>query len=339
MVQKDELEDYVPDSCQYLLEYENEDLRSAIPELARDWEKMMEIESVIETLPSEHRFHQTDARDLDNSSNKPNSTESEMLIENNSTHLILTSPPYFNIKEYNGRRNEGQLGDIEDYDSFCEEISAVWEECYDKLIPGGRMCVVTGDILQSRRENGRHRALPLHSTIQEQCRRIGFDCLAPIIWSKIGNATLEAGGNARFLGKPYEPGAVVKNDIEYILMFRKPGDYRSPSSAERILSTIQVDFHRKYFQQIWTDIKGENSDKHPAPYPKRLAERLIRMFSFVGDTVLDPFAGVGNTALAASHLGRDSISIEIDPEYISIAKERIDEHSGQNLQTARLSEF
>lgn len=203
-------------------------------------------------------------------------------------------------------------------------LDDIWTETERVLRPGGRLCVVVGDVLRSRSEHGRHRVIPLHATIQEHATDLGFDNLAPIIWYKIGNASLEAGGNAQFLGKPYEPGAVVKNDIEYILLFRKHnGSYRSPSTAERILSTIEADEHQRMFRQIWDDIKGERQVNHPAPYPTELANRLIRMFSFVGDTILDPFAGTGSTAVAASHCGRNSVSVELEPEYVDIAQERI----------------
>jgi DNA modification methylase len=314
MVEKDDLTDFVPEPCKSLLDKNNQKLRTEIPELARDWEKMIEIENTVQRLPTNHSFINSDSREING-------------VNDESVDLIVTSPPYFNIKDYNNK--DGQLALIEEYETFIDELGDVWKECYDKLIPGGRMCVIVGDVLQSRREAGRHRALPLHSSIQEQCRKAGFDCLAPIIWAKIGNAALEAGGNARFLGKPYEPGAVVKNDIEYILLFRKPGEYRSPSKAERILSTIQVDDHSQFFRQIWTDIRGEKSEDHPAPYPEELAERLIRMFSFVGDTVLDPFAGIGTTTIAASKNGRDSISVEIDERYLEIAKGRLTKSSPQ----------
>lgn len=314
MVDKDELADEVPASCRDLLSKSNTELRSAIPNLARDWDRMMDIENTVLSLPSNHNFICGDSRNM---------TE----VKDESVHLVVTSPPYFNIKDYS--EGSDQLGSLNNYQEFTEEIGKIWAECYKKLIPGGRMCIVVGDILQSRREAGRHRVLPLHSKIQQQCLEIGFDCLAPILWAKIGNASLEAGGNARFLGKPYEPNAVVKNDIEYILIFRKPGDYRSPSTAERILSTIQVDDHKKYYSQIWTDIDGEKSDDHPAPYPAALAERLVKMFSFVGDTVLDPFAGIGNTTLAASEIGRDSISIELNEDYLHTAEKRLKEQVSQ----------
>lgn len=331
---KTDLEARVPKSCRDLLDKNNTELRSAIPELARDWERMVDIESTVADLPSSHQFYNSDSRHLLEKSGE----DAEPVIKDESIHLIITSPPYFNIKEYN--ESGGQLGSIQEYDHFLEELTQIWKNCYSKLIPGGRMCVVTGDILQSRRENGRHRVLPLHAEIQKQCTQIGFDCLAPVIWAKIGNASLEAGGNARFLGKPYEPGAVIKNDIEYILMFRKPGRYRSPTVAERILSTLQVDNHKRYFQQIWTGVDGSKIQDHPAPYPRELVERLIRMFSFVGDRVLDPFAGIGTTAVAASRTARDSVSIEIDAEYIRIAKKRLESANPDRVgREARLSDF
>jgi modification methylase len=153
---------------------------------------------------------------------------------------------------------------------------------------------------------------------------MGFDNLAPIIWHKISNATYEAGGGSTFLGKPYEPNAVIKNDVEFILMQRKPGGYRSPDTATRILSIVPENKHRKWFQQIWTGLTGASTKHHPAPFPIELAERLVRMFSFVGDTVLDPFAGTGTTNAAAAKWGRHSIGIEIDSHYFRLARERLE---------------
>lgn len=311
-----ELREYVPESCTELLDLPERDLKSALPALARDKGRMNDVEQAVKSLPTHHTLFERDARDLS-------------VLDDESVHLVVTSPPYFNLKEYeNGVGGDGQLGDIDDYDTFTEMLDAVWEEAYNKLVPGGRMCVVVGDVLRSRSSHGRHRVIPLHATIQEHCIDIGFDNLAPVIWYKIGNATLEAGGNARFLGKPYEPGAVIKNDIEYVLLFRKPGGYRSPTVEERILSVIEADEHQRYFRQLWDDIQGEPQTDHPAPYPVALAERLVRMFSFVGDTVLDPFAGTGTTAVAASGLGRDSVNVEIEPKYVDIAEQRIQGQRG-----------
>jgi DNA modification methylase len=319
------LYEYIPESCEELLNKSDNELKSDLPALARDQSRMGEIDQAVKSLPSHHELFLGDARDLS-------------MVENESVELVVTSPPYFDIKDYeNGTGGDDQLGDIQDYRAFNSEIDEVWKNCYDKIVPGGRMCVVVGDVLRSRSDYGRHRVLPLHATIQEHCTDIGFDNLAPIIWYKIGNASLESGGNARFLGKPYEPGAVIKNDIEYILLFRKPGGYRSPDVDERILSLIEADRHQTMFRQLWDDIKGEPQTDHPAPFPAELAERLIRMFSFVGDTVLDPFAGSGSTAVGASRCGRNSVSVELEEDYFDVAKDRIEGERGTLTNYQNLS--
>jgi DNA modification methylase len=316
MTASDDLVDFVPDSCRELLELSDGELKSAIPALARDKGRMGEIEQAVKSLPTHHELYQADSRDLS-------------MLDDGSVDLVVTSPPYFDIKDYGEDVGESeQLGDISDYETFVGMLDQVWKEVYRVLIPGGRLCVVVGDVLRSRSQYGRHHVIPLHATIQEHATEIGFDNLAPIIWYKIGNASLESGGNARFLGKPYEPGAVVKNDIEYVLLFRKPDGYRSPDKAERILSTIEADEHQKMFRQLWDDIKGEKQGEHPAPYPAALAERLIRMFSFVGNTVLDPFTGTGSTAVGTSRCGRNSVSVELEPKYVDIAEERIKKERG-----------
>jgi len=243
-------------------------------------------------------------------------------LKGESVHLVLTSPPYWTLKEY--RSSPGQMGHIEDYESFLSELDKVWTHCYRALVPGGRLVCVVGDVCLSRRKNaGRHTVVPLHASIQEHCRRIGFDNLAPIIWHKISNAAYEVENGSSFLGKPYEPNSVIKNDIEFILMERKPGGYRNPDTMTRVLSLIPEENHGKWFQQIWTGLTGASTRRHPAPFPLELAERLIRMFSFVGDTVLDPFLGTGTTTVAAAKTGRHSIGIEVDDYYFDLAHKRI----------------
>jgi DNA modification methylase len=235
---------------------------------------------------------------------------------------VVTSPPYWTLKKYNAR--EGQLGHLDDYESFLDQLDLIWTEVYRLLVPGGRLICVVGDVCLSRRRNGgRHTVVPLHASIEERCRKIGFDGLAPVIWHKISNAVHEVERASAFLGKPYEPNSVIKNDIEFILMQRKPGGYRAPTIETRLLSLIPAANHRRWFNQIWTDIRGESTRRHPAPYPLELADRLIRMFSFVGDTVLDPFTGTGTTSVAAALAGRSSMGIDIDPGYLDMAHQRL----------------
>jgi DNA modification methylase len=185
-----------------------------------------------------------------------------------------------------------------------------------------------------------HEVVPLHASIQERCRRIGYTNLAPIIWHKIANATFESAGNGGgFLGKPYEPNAVVKNDIEFILMLRKPGGYRTPTAPKRLLSVIPEALHRAWFQQVWAGVAGASTKDHPAPYPVELAERLIRMFSFVGDVVLDPFLGTGTTAVAAARWGRNSIGVEISPQYAGLARRRFERDAKGLFTFAQLDDW
>ena len=169
--------------------------------------------------------------------------------------------------------------------------------------------------------------MPLHADIQVRSRRIGLDTLTPILWQKIANGATEAEGNgAGFYGKPYQPGAIIKNDVEYILFLRKGGEYRSPTPIQRALSMLNKEEMKSWMRSCWVDIKGESTRHgHPAPYPVPLAARLIKMFSFAGDTVLDPFAGTGTTALAALETGRSSISVEIEPKYLAMANQRLRE--------------
>lgn len=287
-----------------------ENPQTDIPRMAKDKTIIKQIESVVRQIPSQHDLFQADSRKLS-------------FIPDKSIHLVVTSPPYWTLKKY--RDHEGQLGDIEDYDRFLKELDKVWKHCHRILVPGGRLVCVVGDVCLSRRNNkGRHTVVPLHASIQERCRQIGYDNLSPIIWYKIANATYEANGNgAGFLGKPYEPNGVIKNDIEYILMERKHGGYRNASVETRVLSIISDENHKNWFKSIWSGVTGASTRNHPAPYPEELAERLIRMFSFVGDTVFDPFMGTGTTTVAAAKWGRNSIGVELDPHYFELAGKRI----------------
>ena len=237
-------------------------------------------------------------------------------LEDESIHLVVTSPPYWNLKRYN--ENPDQLGHINDYESFLSELEKVWREIFRVLVPGGRLVCIVGDVCVSRRKFGRHLVFPLHSDICVLCRKIGFDNLNPIIWYKISNASFEVANGSKFLGKPYEPNAIIKNDMEFILMQRKPGGYRKPTQEQRKLSKIDKKDFNSWFRQIW-NIPGASTRTHPAPFPLELASRLVRMFSFTNDTVLDPFCGTGTTMIATIRYGRNSIGIDIDPEYCRMA--------------------
>jgi len=254
-------------------------------------------------------------------------------ITDQSVHLVVTSPPYFNLKPYASDADGAQLGRMADYESFLDELDKVWRECARVLVPGGRVCCVIGDILIPRRADGRHRVLPLPSDIQVRSRNVGLDNLTPILWFKIGNRTNEAGGGSSgYYGKPYQPGAIIKNDHEHILMLRKPGGYRTTPMIQKALSILQRDEMDVWMRPVWSDIRGASLQQgHPAPFPPELAERLIRMFSFAGDTVLDPFAGSGSTAVAAIRSGRNSKSVEIEEEYLNAATRRSAHEAGGNF--------
>ena len=267
-----------------------------------------------------HRLVNGDARDLS-------------FIPDESIHLVLTSPPYWNLKRYN--ENPNQMGHIEDYEAFLSELKKVWEHVFRVLVPGGRLVCVVGDVCVSRRRFGRHLVFPLHADICVMCRHIGFDNLNPIIWHKIANASYEVTNGSKFLGKPYEPNAIIKNDMEFILMQRKPGGYRKPTDEQRRQSRIDKKDFNRWFQQIW-NIPGASTKKHPAPFPLELATRLVRMFSFVGDTVLDPFCGSGTTMVAAFKNNRNSIGVEIDPEYCQMAARYLKAESSDLFSDAKL---
>lgn len=182
---------------------------------------MMSTLTQLEKQITTHRLIQGDTRLLS-------------FIPDGSVHLVVTSPPYWSLKRYN--ESPAQMGHIVDYEKFLSELTKVWQEVYRVLVPGGRLVCVVGDVCLSRKVHGRHLVIPLHADIIVNCRKIGFDNLNPIIWHKISNATFEANNGTKFLGKPYEPNAIVKNDIEFILMQRKPGGYRRPTVEQRKLS-------------------------------------------------------------------------------------------------------
>jgi site-specific DNA-methyltransferase (adenine-specific) len=259
---------------------------------------------------TKHVVREGDARDL-------------TFIPTETAHLVCTSPPYGSLKTY--PKHPQQFGNMADYDAFLDELDKVWTECLRILVPGGRIACIVGDICISRRAGGRHYVLPLSADLQVRARKLGFDCLTPIRWLKVANITLEASRSSRFLGKPNLPNGVVKNDIEHILFFRKPGGYRKPTTEMEQRSRIETDDYARWFSPVWADVTGQQRRDHPAPYPVEIPRRLIRMFSFAGDTVVDPFGGTGTTAVAAIETGRSSVTVEIEPRYIDLIERRLGE--------------
>jgi len=284
-----------------------------IPSMARDEAATRDLFEKQGLLPTSHKLVGADSRHMAE-------------VEDNSVHLVVTSPPYWVLKKY--EPVNGQLGIIRDYNRFLDELSKVVLESYRVLVPGGRFVCVVGDVCIPRRTLGRHVVYPLHSDITLRAREAGFDNLTPILWYKIASAKYEANTYSSILGKPYEPNAVIKNDVEFILIQRKPGPYRKPTMEQRRMSFIPRSYYEQWFRQIW-NLNGTSSRDHPAPFPLELALRLIRMYSFVNELVLDPFVGTGTTMLAAVKSGRNSIGYEIDPKYVRVAKERLLDESSK----------
>lgn len=283
--------------------------QKAIPRLAKDPRALKAIAKAVREVPTGHHLWLGDSRTMSH-------------IPDDSVHLVVTSPPYFDLKKYPA--HESQLGGVHDYEVFLKKLDCVWAECYRVLVKGGRLVIVVGDVCRSRRVFGEHQVIPLHASIIEHCRYLGFHNLATVAWHKISNAKFEVENGTSFLGKPYEPNAIIKNDLEFILMQRKPGGYRQPTEAMRVLSLIAEKDHRAWFNQI-ARFHGSSTRQHPAPYPLELAESLVRMFSFVGDTVVDPFSGTGTTTVASARSGRSSIGVELEPSYHKMALLRLDD--------------
>lgn len=226
--------------------------------------------------------------------------------------LIVTSPPYFNIKNYGG---DMQIGFNETYDEYLDSLFEVWNGCHSLLEDSCRLCINIGDQYLSRQEYGRYRVLPIQANIITQCLEIGFDYMGAIIWQKISNSS-------GIGGYPYPKNGMINLDYEHILIFKKQGDLKPPSKEIKEASILSKKEWMEYFTGHWR-IPGEKQKLHPAPFPKEIPFRLIKMFSFIGETILDPFSGSGTTSLAAGELGRNSIGIELNKKNITISKNRL----------------
>ncbi|MDR3113149.1 MAG: hypothetical protein LBU09_02100 [Endomicrobium sp.] len=243
-------------------------------------------------------------------------------IKDKSVHLIITSPPYWQLKDY-GCKN--QIGFNDSYEKYVNNLSLVWQECYRVLHNGCRLCVNIGDQFARSTYYGRYKVIPLHSEVIKSCENIGFDFMGQIIWQK--TTTMNTSGGASIMGSfPCPRNGIVKLDFEYILLFKKQGDAPKPTMEQKKNSVMTNKEWNVYFNGHWY-FAGAKQDKHLAMFPQELPSRLIKMFSFPNEIVLDPFLGSATTCAAAKQLNRNSIGYEINPEFIPIIKQKIGKNS------------
>lgn len=239
-------------------------------------------------------------------------------LSDESVHLVVTSPPYWHIKDYGC---EGQIGYGQSLHEYLVDLSRVWRECYRVLQPGRRLCINIGDQFARSVAYGRYKVIPLHAEVIAQCETIGFDYMGAIIWQK--KTTMNTTGGAVVMGSfPYPPNGIVELDYEFILLFKKPGNIASLPPEVKQASALSRDEWKEYFSGHW-HFGGARQVGHEAMFPEELPRRLIRMFSFVGETVLDPFLGSGTTAKVAIELGRQSVGYEIQREFEPTIREKL----------------
>lgn len=241
------------------------------------------------------------------------------LIEDKSVQLIITSPPYWQLKDYG---TEDQIGYHEDYETYINNLNVVWKECYRVLDNGCRLCINIGDQFARAVYYGRYKVIPIRTEIIKFCESIGFDYMGAIIWQK--QTTTNTTGGASLMGSfPTPRNGILSIDYEFILIFKKLGVPKTKVTKEiKEESKMTTEEWREYFAGHWY-FGGARQDGHIAMFPEELPKRLIKMFAFKGETVLDPFLGSGTTSLAAKNLERNSIGYEINPEFIEIAKDKL----------------
>jgi len=240
------------------------------------------------------------------------------LIPDKSVHLVITSPPYWQLKDYG---TENQIGFHESYESYINNLNLVWKESLRVLHPGCRLCINIGDQFARSVYYGRYKVIPIRTEIIKFCETIGFDYMGAVIWQKV--TTTNTTGGATIMGSfPYPRNGILKLDYEFILLFKKQGIPPKPTNEQKELSAMTKDEWNTYFSGHWY-FTGAKQDGHIAMFPEELPARLIKMFAFAGDTVLDPFLGSGTTSLAARNLGRNSVGYEINPAFIPIVKDKL----------------
>lgn len=239
-------------------------------------------------------------------------------LPDNSVHLAITSPPYWQLKDYG---TDDQIGFHDSYENYINNLNLVWKECYRTLHHGCRLCVNIGDQFARAVYYGRYKVIPIREEIIKFCENIGFDYMGAIIWQKVTTSNT-TGGGVQMGSYPYPRNGILKLDYEFILVFKKLGDAPKPTKENKELSKMTAEEWNTFFAGHW-NFTGARQDNHIAMFPEELPRRLIKMFAFVGDTVLDPFAGSGTTNLAAKNIGRNSIGYEINPEFIPIIKQKL----------------
>jgi DNA modification methylase len=246
--------------------------------------------------------------------------DSRKMIElsDNTVDLVVTSPPYWHIKDYGV---EGQIGYGQSLHEYLKSLYIVWKECFRVLKPGTRLCINIGDQFLRSIIYGKYKIAPLHSEFITQCEKIGFDYMGAIIWQK--KTTMNTTGGANVMGSyPYPPNGLIEVDYEFILIFKKPGVKPKPSKDIKEKSKLTKEEWKEYFSGHW-NFPGEKQIGHEAMFPEELPKRLIKMFTFVGDVVLDPFLGSGTTVKVALSLERNSIGYEINEKFLPIIKKKI----------------
>lgn len=239
-------------------------------------------------------------------------------LEDASVHLVVTSPPYWQLKDYGA---DSQIGFNDTYEKYINNLNLVWQECYRVLKPGCRIAINIGDQFARSVYYGRYKVIPIRTEIIKFCETIGFDYMGAIIWQK--KTTMNTTGGATVMGSyPFPRNGIIEIDYEFILLFKKPGKISAPSKEVKEKSKLSKEKWKEYFSGHWY-LNGERQNKHIAMFPVELPKRLIEMFTFIGETVLDPFLGSGTTSLAALLTNRNSIGYEINKEFLPIIKEKL----------------
>ncbi len=239
-------------------------------------------------------------------------------VPNESVHLMVTSPPYWQLKDYG---NGKQIGFNDTYEEYINNLNLVWNECHRVLHKGCRMCINIGDQFARSVYYGRYKVIPIRTEIIKFCESVGFDYMGAIIWQKV--TTCNTTGGATVMGSfPYPRNGIIKLDYEFILIFKKYGLSPKVNKEIKEQSKLTTEEWNQYFTGHW-NFSGEKQEKHLAMFPEELPKRLIKMFSFAGDTVLDPFLGSGTTSLAAKNLRRNSVGYEINENFLPIIEEKL----------------